>query len=330
VKNQLQYVHSLDEIQLDNVERHGGKAVNLAKLSHMGFIVPQSISISCDVFVQMMKDHPKLMQLIDDADSTDDFEELLQISERLQKIIDEYAFPENLKAEINKGIENLQKLTENNEIGFAIRSSATIEDRSDISFAGQAESYLCVNTTDGILDSVKKVFRSAFSECALVYLKTKNIPLRQVKMAVLIQEMISADISGVMFTVNVVNNNTEEMLINATWGLGDCLVSGKVVPDTYILAKSPLQVIQQELGEKEVTSRPDTNQVILSETPKDKRLEYSLNDSMLHDVAEVGMKIESGMESPQDIEWCIRSDGSLVVLQTRPITTLKSPSSDEA
>jgi pyruvate,water dikinase len=126
-----------------------------------------------------------------------------------------------------------------------------------------------------------------------------------------------------------VNNNTDEILINATWGLGDCLVSGKVVPDTYILTKDPLQVIQRELGSKELTSQPIKSQAILSATPKAKQLEYSLNDSTLFDIAEVGMKIESGMESPQDIEWCIGSDGSLVVLQTRPITTLKSPSSDE-
>jgi pyruvate,water dikinase len=188
-----------------------------------------------------------------------------------------------------------------------VRSSATIEDRSDISFAGQAESFLCVKGQEDIIESVKKVWQSMFSERALIYLKTKEVPLSEVKMAVLIQEMIPAEISGVMFTANVVTNNTEEILINSTRGLGDTLVSGEIVPDTFVLTKSPISVIQQDLGDKE----------------------FTLDEEMLFDIVEVGMKIESGMECPQDIEWCIKPDGRLVVLQSRPITTLSAPSSRE-
>ena len=141
--------------------------------------------------------------------------------------------------------------------------------------------------------------------------------------------MIPAKISGVMFTANVVTNNTEEILINSTWGLGDTLVSGEVVPDTFVLTKSPLDVIQRTLGDKEFTSEPEIHSLAITDTPQEKRSRFTLDDKTLLDIAEVGMKIEMSMESPQDIEWCIKPDGSLVIIQSRPITTLNVPSSHE-
>ena len=323
----MQLVHTLNDIQPKDVEIHGGKATNLARLVNLGFIVPNSFSISSIAFTQMVTNNQNLIDLIETADNSDDFEELLEISAGLQEIVGKYRFPESLKAEISL---NFKQLPKNSDFGFAIRSSATIEDRSDISFAGQAESYLCIMDEKGIFESVKKVWQSAYSQRAVIYLKTKEIPLKQVKMAVVVQEMMPASISGVMFTANAVNNSTEEMLINATWGLGDTLVSGKIVPDTYILTKKPLSVIQRELGGKEFISQLETNQPVLVKTPKHKQSEYTLNDETLFDIANVGMKIESGMESPQDIEWCLRPDGGLVILQARPITTLNVPSSHEA
>ena len=322
-------VYSLEDIQPKDVEIHGGKAANLAKLVHLGFLVPRSLSISSNAFAQMVESNQEFVSLLEIIDDSDDFEKIMEISASLQKIIGDYSLPEILETEVIEKFKHLQEKTKNSELGFAVRSSATIEDRTDISFAGQAESFLCVNNQTDILESVNMVWQSAFSERAVVYLKTKEIPMKQVKMAVIIQEMIPADISGVMFTANVVNNSTEEMLINATWGLGDSLVSGKIVPDTYILTKNPLSVIQRVLGGKEFTSLPARNQPTISKTPTNKQSEFSLDEQTLFDIADVGMKVESGMESPQDIEWCIRPDGGLVILQSRPITTISVPSSHE-
>ena len=322
-------VHSLEDIQPKDVEIHGGKAANLAKLVHLGFLVPRSLSISSNAFAQMVESNQEFVSLLEIIDDSDDFEKIMEISASLQKIIGDYSLPEILETEVIEKFKHLQEKTKNSELGFAVRSSATIEDRTDISFAGQAESFLCVNNQTDILESVNMVWQSAFSERAVVYLKTKEIPMKQVKMAVIIQEMIPADISGVMFTANVVDNSSEEMLINATWGLGDSLVSGKIVPDTYILTKNPLSVIQRVLGGKEFTSLPARNQPTISKTPTNKQSEFSLDEQTLFDIADVGMKVESGMESPQDIEWCIRPDGGLVILQSRPITTLSVPSSHE-
>ncbi len=319
----MQFVHSLKDIQPEDVEHHGGKVVNLVKLMHLGFRVPGGFSISSDIFVKMLSENRDIGSLLREANASDDFEEILEISGKIQSAMTDFVMPQNLISEIEENLRNL----ENTEFGFAIRSSATIEDRNDISFAGQAESYLRVREVPDIVESVKNVWRSAFSERALIYLKTKGIALTQVKMAVLVQEMIPAEVSGVMFTANVVTNNIEEMLINSTWGLGDTLVAGEIVPDTYILTKNPITVIQRNLGEKEFTSDPKSD---LINTPKEKREMFSLNEKTLLALGEAGMKIESGMESPQDIEWCIQQDGILTILQARPITTLSVSSSDEA
>jgi pyruvate,water dikinase len=321
----LPVVQLIDSIQPDDFETHGGKAVNLARLSQLGFRVPNGFSISSSTFVDMIRENQNLASILKKVDESSDFEEILEISAEIQEIINNYKIPEDVVSEISKSLNDIKQT----EFGFAVRSSATIEDRSDVSFAGQAESYLCVKEHNEIIESVKKVWQSALSERALIYMKTKDIPLRDVKMAVIVQEMIPADISGVMFTANVVTNNTEEMLINSTWGLGDTLVSGEIVPDTFVLAKSPLNVIQRTLGEKELTSVPELNNPVTTDTPQDKRRRFSLEDKTLFDIAEVGMKIEEGMESPQDIEWCITSDGNLVILQSRPISTLNVPSYHE-
>ncbi|MCK5265812.1 MAG: hypothetical protein KAR03_09415, partial [Candidatus Thorarchaeota archaeon] len=197
-------VHSLEDIQPKDVEIHGGKAANLAKLVHLGFLVPRSLSISSNAFAQMVESNQEFVSLLEIIDDSDDFEKIMEISASLQKIIGDYSLPEILETEVIEKFKHLQEKTKNSELGFAVRSSATIEDRTDISFAGQAESFLCVNNQTDILESVNMVWQSAFSERAVVYLKTKEIPMKQVKMAVIIQEMIPADISGVMFTANVV------------------------------------------------------------------------------------------------------------------------------
>ena len=318
----MHIVQFLEDIQSDDFENHGGKAVNLAKLARLGFNVPKGFSISSAVFTQMVKKNQDLTSYLKKVDKSDDFEEILGLSESIQQIIDNYRIPDDVVSEITKNLKHIEQA----KFGFAVRSSATIEDRRDVSFAGQAESYLCVQGEEDIIGSVKKVWQSAFSDRALVYLKTKSIPLVEVKMAVLLQEMIPAEISGVMFTANVVTSNTGEILINSTWGLGNTLVSGEIIPDTFVLTKRPLGVIQQVLGDKEFTSKPEIYNLVITDTPEEKRSKFTLEDQALFDIAEVGMKIESSMESPQDIEWCIKPDGKLVILQSRPITTLSEPS----
>jgi pyruvate,water dikinase len=325
----ISLVQSLDVIRPEDVEIHGGKATNIARLSSAGFLVPRGFSISSHSFIRMRNETPEFTKLLDRLKEVDDFEELLILVEKLRALVNSYQLSEDLKMEISQEFDRLQEQKIGSEWGYAVRSSATIEDRSDISFAGQAETCLCVKGISHIFEAVKQVWKSAFSPSAAIYLKTKGVPLNQVKMAVVVQEMIPAVVSGVMFTVNVVNNDTKEMLINATWGLGETLVSGKVTPDTFILSKDPLNVIQQERGVKEITSSAVNSEgnagINTHTTPREKREKLSLENYELLRVAQLGLEIEKQMEIPQDIEWCIRPDGEIVILQSRPITTIRIP-----
>jgi pyruvate,water dikinase len=324
-KESTDLVIPLERVNPDDVERHGGKTTNLARLLGMGFRVPRGFSVSSLCFARMIEDIPQLSNLITTLENTDDYEEMLELAVGIQSLINPYEIPDDTKLQIANAFQNLKNETGDLEHGFAVRSSATIEDRSDISFAGQAESYLCIRETEGILDAVKRVWMSGFSPRAVIYLHTKGIPLSQMKMGVFVQEMLPVDVSGVTFTANVVTNSRDEMLINSTWGIGDTIVSGKIVPDTYLLNKSPLGLMGRELGTKEKTSRPEIVEggvkLMLIDTPQEKRKRFSLSDDALMKVAELGIEIEKKIGSPQDIEWCMK-DGEIVILQTRPITTL--------
>ncbi|NHJ14029.1 MAG: hypothetical protein EAX95_10160 [Candidatus Thorarchaeota archaeon] len=319
------FVVPLEEIDPNNVDLHGGKITSLARLHAMGLLVPRGFSVTSTCFQQLLEDIPDISEIIGRLDGCDDYEELLESAVILQSLIKRYELPDSIRTQIIAGIERLQKVSGNLLHGYAIRSSATLEDRSDISFAGQADSYLCVTGVDEIIDAVRSVWQSAFSPRAVIYLHTKGIPLKQMKMAVFVQEMVPADISGVMFTANVVTRSTDEMLINSTWGIGDALVSGKVVPDTFVLKKIPLSVNQRELGAKTVMCIPQIVdgcvQPTLVNTPEEKASTFSLRDEVLLKIARIGLRIEEEYGTPQDIEWCLM-EKDLVILQSRPITTL--------
>lgn len=327
--NRRPLVQPIDKIEPKDIEKYGGKATNLARLSLRGFQIPNGFSISSVNFERMKSVIPEIGITLKRIEETEDFEEMISLSEEIQNQITSYIVPDNLQLEIEKNYHQLQNLVQDSGFGYAIRSSATIEDCKDISFAGMAKSYLCIEGIPHVIDAMKMVWQSTFSPGALIYLKAKGVPTTQVKMAVVIQEMIPAEISGVMFTVNVVKNNTDEMLINSTWGLGETLVSGKVIPDTYVLEKSPLRIKQKELGQKQricVPSHIDDNlQTIFEDTPQSKRNRFTLEENALLKIARLGLEVERAFGCPQDIEWCITPDGRPVILQARPITTLSIP-----
>jgi len=149
--------------------------------------------------------------------------------------------------------------------------------------------------------------------------------MNQIQMAVIIQEMVLGDVSGVMFTANVVTNNPNQLIIDSTWGLGEIIMTGKAIPDSFILQKTPLKILKRRLGEKALYSAPQPakqpENTVFLETPTNKREKFSITDEQLYELARIGLLIEQKMGFPQDIEWTYK-DGKFVILQTRPITTL--------
>jgi pyruvate,water dikinase len=255
----------------------------------------------------------------------DDVETILEVAEEFYQDAIKFGIPPEVAQDISHGFDQYLGNQPAPQQSYAIRSSATIEDSTQFSFAGQAETYLCVSEFSSILDAVKSTWLSLFSPRSLLYLQGKGIPLRQVRMGVIIQEMVLGDISGVMFTANVNTGEATQLIIDATWGLGESIVSGKVTPDHFVLQKKPLAKIHRHLGSKAVYSAPSPRDqptcTVLLETPEEKRGTYCLTEKQLQELAQLGLLIEEHFGAPQDIEWTYL-DGRFVILQTRPITTL--------
>lgn len=206
----------------------------------------------------------------------------------------------------------------------AVRSSATAEDLPEASFAGQQETYLNIAGIEEVLVAVKKCWASLWTARAIAYRMKNHIDPNSIALAVVVQEMVNAEATGVLFTANPVSGKREEMVINAAWGLGEAIVGGLVSPDTIIADKATGKIKQPDVAEKTVitiAAAKGTEEKPLVDT---RRKAQVLNEAQVTELVNIARKIEDFYAAPQDIEWC-RSDGRIYILQSRPITALPEP-----
>ena len=262
----------------------GGKAANLSRLARLYHRVPDGFCIPVTV---MDKVHPL-----------------------------------DLRNEIIASISDLMVCHSLPDFIAAVRSSAVDEDGATASFAGQHETYLNIIGADEILQAIIRCWESARSERALEYRRQQGLSMKHPQLAVLVQQLIASDVSAVVFSANPVTGNRDEVLINASWGLGESIVGGTVTPDTFAVRKSDTQITQRMIADKElmtVSAPKGTHEV---EVPRFLRNEASLNDEQVIEMAKLATTLETTMEHPVDIE-CAYASGDLYLLQCRPITTLK-------
>lgn len=203
----------------------------------------------------------------------------------------------------------------------AVRSSAVDEDSGGASFAGQHETYLNVVGDEAVLAAVERCWESARSERALAYRARQGLPRERVRIAVLVQQLVASDVSGVVFGANPVSGDTGEILINASWGLGESIVGGAVTPDTFVVRKSDLAILDRQIADKQrmtITSPQGTREV---DVPRSMRRQPALKDAQIVEMAGLAAALESEMGYPADVE-CAFARGQLHLLQCRPITTL--------
>jgi pyruvate,water dikinase len=231
------------------------------------------------------------------------------------------AVPQPLFAKLTTAYQTLAARTGLEMPPVAVRSSAIDEDGSAASFAGQHETYLNITGIDAVAQAVVRCWASFYSERALAYRRQLGLPLDNVRLAVLIQHLIVADVSAVVFSANPVKGRRDEIVINATWGLGESLVSGTVTPDTYLVQKGDLTVSRRQIGEKRrmtVAVSEGTREV---DVPRILRRQAALDDAQASEMAQLARLLEDLMGQPVDVE-CAYSGGQLYLLQCRPITTL--------
>jgi pyruvate,water dikinase len=319
-------IHDLSSVSCSQVENFGGKASNLYRLRQYGFNVPAGFVIPCSFYSEFLQESPSVGEQIEGLDGAIDLEDLMAVTAGFEKTLLSCEVPESIQAKISTAYRKFKESRNSNTSGFAVRSSAVLEDGYQFSFAGQAESYLGANGLEEVLESVKRVWCSALNTRSILYLNSKGIPLSKIKMAVIVQELIPAEVSGVMFTANVVSNDRNQMVIDATYGLGGTIVSGRVIPDNYILKKESLAITEKKRGTKELMIRPciskKAGNIKEEKTPEHMQERFAVSDEDVVKVARLGKEIERAFEYPQDIEWCMHNR-EIVVLQSRPITTLR-------
>lgn len=276
----------------------GGKGLNIVKLARMKRInVPSGFIVSTLTFKKFLEFNK------------------IKIDGNVKERILGSRFPENLKKEI------LEAYTRNfkPEEALIVRSSSTLEDVRRTSFAGQFESFLNVKGFNDLLHHIKKCWCSAFSERVCAYLKAMRVKKR-VSMAVIVQKLIKADSAGIMFTVNPVTKNKNEIFIESNFGLGPSVASGLVTPDTFIIDKNSMKIVNKRLGSKKTMTVIKAEGTENIQTPEEKQGIYSLKDEQIVELAKLGRRIEEFFGCPQDIEWSVEKD-KIFITQTRPITT---------
>jgi len=306
------------DIRATSLPLCGGKGANLSKMTQTGFPVPGGFILTTSAFELFLAQNGRKKQLSDLLYiSTRNIEDFHALSEQIQSWICQLSIP----PEVISAVENALKPYEIDQF-FAIRSSATAEDLPYLSFAGQQDTYLNIQGLDALLIHIRRCWASLFTERALVYRHENNIDNRNVSMAVVVQQMLFPELSGILFTADPLTNNYQMQVINASYGLGEALVSGLVNPDMIQIDKRSDLIIQYSIGQKKVsiTALPGGGTQRTS-VPDDLASSKCLSYAQVQELANLGKKIEQFYNCPQDIEWAI-ADQKVFLLQTRPITSL--------
>jgi pyruvate,water dikinase len=239
---------------------------------------------------------------------------------QIQALFDQGTIPEDVAALIKQSYNELGK----DDPPVAVRSSATAEDLPGMSFAGQMETYLNERGGANVLAAVKRCWGSLWTARALSYRAQHGIPPESLSIAVVVQQLVAADVAGILFTANPLTGARDQIMINAAWGLGEAIVGGQVTPDTIMVAKQTSEITSQDIAVKEVMTVRMPRGTRDEPVPTEKRKQAALQPAQATELARLGRQIEQLYEQPMDIEWAI-SGGRVFILQARPITALPEP-----
>jgi pyruvate, water dikinase len=284
------------------VMRAGGKGASLARMASLGLPVPPGFVVAADALAAALGERARELASL----SADD-------AERAQRIVQDAEMSKELREEVVAAYREL-----GDDVPVAVRSSACAEDSQEASFAGQQETYLDVRGADEVIERIRHCWGSFFSERALFYRAEKG-SLDDLGMAVVVQRMVSADVAGVLFTVDPVRRRKDRMVVEAVFGLGEACVSGQVTPDNYVLARDgALKRRRLSVQPVVIESAPEGGTVERELDPAEGGA-ATLEEDQLRELARLGDDLQGRLGGPQDIEWAIEG-GELYVLQSRPVT----------
>jgi pyruvate,water dikinase len=330
------FIKWFSEINKESVPLAGGKGSNLGEIFNLKVPVPPGFvitTIAYQYFMEASKLDEKIKKLLSgiDYENTDQLEER---TKEIRELMVKAKMPDDLREEIIEAYENLNveekdlekgalKILDKKEpIYVAVRSSATTEDLADASFAGQQDSFVNVRGNEELIENIKKCFASLYTARATYYRNKKGYT-KDPRLAAVIQRMINSEKSGVIFTENPAFKNNN-VVIEAVFGLGEGIVSGKITPDQYVVSRKDLKVVSESVSDKKIEIiRGEKEREETVKLPEKKSKARVLTNFEITRLAELALKLENHYHKPQDIEFAIEGDG-IYLVQTRAITTIGS------
>src|SRR6266540_4438401 len=310
------FVLPMDSVEA-TLDQVGGKGTNLSRMSRAGFPVPPGFLITTTAYCDFVESNHLQKQIVDLASNQAETGETR--SAAIRQLFANGAIPTDLVEAINHAYVDLIQTV--GDLPLAVRSSATAEDLPGASFAGQQESYLNVRGEAVLLDAVKRCWSSLWTPRALEYRARQNIDPSSVSLAVVVQVMVPAEASGIMFTANPINGTRDEIVIDEAWGLGEAIVGGLVTPDQVVADKVTYAIKQITIADKTVMTQPTDTGTAEHPVEESKRRAQVLEVNQATELAKLGVEIEKYYGEPQDIEWCF-VNGKFYIVQARPITAL--------
>jgi pyruvate,water dikinase len=314
------------EIGLADVPTVGGKGASLGELLRAGIRVPTGYAVTTAAFRQAVEHLtvegepiPSRVAALDPADP----EGLAAETARVRAVVESAPLPAGVAEAISSAYAALCEECGDPSQPVAVRSSATSEDSAEDSFAGLQDTYLWVRGGNSVVEHVRRCWASLYSVESVTYRLRRGIPETDLGMAVVVQRMVGARSSGVMFTRSPVSGDRSVVAIDASWGLGSAVVSGDVTPDSFVVSKVTNEITRRTIATKTRWHRPDPSGygVVEVDVPADLQERPSVSDDEIAELVATARRVEAHYGSPQDIEWAVaESDGLVHLLQSRPET----------
>ena len=317
----MTYTIPFQHLNKNDIASAGGKGANLGELTSASFPVPPGFVLTTEAYDTFVREHGLQQQILDLASgvAADDPRSGEEASAAIKALFLDAELPEAIREDLFSAYANL---IGDGESGVAVRSSATAEDLPGASFAGQQETFLNVSGDQALVDAVVQCWASLWTARAMAYRLNQGIAPADVSLAVVVQTMVMADVSGILFTANPTTGDRGQMVINANYGLGEAIVGGLVTPDTVVIDRGSGQIIESIIGSKETKIVVADAQGIGTQTVSNaQRQEAALSPDQVRVLVQSSEAIEGHFGSPQDIEWAFAGD-ELWILQSRPITNL--------
>ena len=335
--NRDDFVKWFSKLNKDSGLVAGGKGANLGEIFNLKVPVPEGFVVTAQAykyFIEKAGLKEKIAQILESI-KYEDTQQLDEKTKQIRELIVNSKFPEELKEEILESYEHLSTDKLQIEKGsahdilknaaepifVAVRSSATTEDLAEASFAGQQDTFLNIKGNEKLLEHIKKCFASLFTARATYYRNKKGFKHDQALLAVVVQKMVNSEKSGVMFSKDP-TNKTKDIIMEAVWGLGEGIVSGRITPDTYMISQD-LEILSKEIKEKKIAiTRNSAGENNIVKLREERSKHQVLTDHEIKRFAQYAQQLEEHYKKPQDIEFAVEGE-NLYIVQTRPITTIK-------